>query len=213
MNRAERRKVQKNLGSNLAEVLQQVVEKTKENTEEISVVEEDLNILPLPIDQIVQKKCMTWVWIPMEGVQVTGKLFTAHDDEFSPGDWLVEMSIPGIYTDSYELTEDSPKLIGQALISAWNYKNIWKQHAGDFLEKQLMTSSVIEDIPEEDVELVPTTDTDFATVEVIEAEEEDEEEDGNGDVGDYPIRPPVELSEFQKTYKDVVSGVPSIFKT
>jgi len=212
MNRAERRKVQKNLGSNLAEVLQQVVEKTKENTEEISVVEEDLNILPLPIDQIVQKKCMTWVWIPMEGVQVTGKLFTAHDDEFSPGDWLVEMSIPGIYTDSYELTEDSPKLIGQALISAWNYKNIWKQHAGDFLEKQLMNSS----------------DTDFATVEVIEAEEEDEEEDGNGDVGDYPIRPPVELSEFQKTYKDVthndvthndvthndvVSGVPSIFKT
>jgi hypothetical protein len=212
MNRAERRKMQKNFGNNIANVLKEAVEKSNENTEESSVFEEDLNILPLPIQQIVENTYMMWVWVPMNGVQVFGKLFTKHEDGFSPGDWVVEMAIPEINAESYLFTDDAPKLVGQALVSAWNYKNIWKQHAGDFLERQLMTMSVIAGIPEEDAELVPITDTDFATVEVIEAEEDDDEEEGDGTVGDYPVRPPVELTEFQKTYTDVTSGVPSMFK-
>lgn len=208
MNRAERRKVQKKFGNNLADALKEAIQKNGDNvsdnddnigSEVMETEPEDLNILPLPVQQSVESTRMVWVWTPMEGVFVFGKLYTAHDDGFNPGDWIVELTIPGIDTESYALTDDAPKLIGQALISAWNYKNIWKQHAGEFLERQLMNRPVIAANDDDDIAEVPepVAPEELTTAEVIEAEPVEGEV-----VDDYPKRPPVSLEDYQATYAD-----------
>ena len=199
MNRAERRKVQKKFGDNLADALKEAIQKNADNVDNDSAETEpeDLNILPLPVQQIVEQTHMVWVWTPMEGVLVFGKLYTAHDDGFNPGDWIVELAIPGIDSQSYALTDDAPKMIGQALISAWNYKNIWKQHAGEFLERQLMNRPVIAAPDDDEPEVTETVaPEEFTTVEVIEPEPVEGEV-----VEDDPIRPPVLLEDFMATYK------------
>jgi hypothetical protein len=201
MNRAERRKVQKKFGDNFADALKEAIQKNSDNVdgEGMETEPEDLNILPLPVQQAVEQTHMMWVWTPMQGVFVFGKLYTAHDDGFNPGDWIVEMAIPGIDSESYAFTDDAPKLIGQALISAWNYKNIWKQHAGEFLERQLMQRPVIASVDDDLISEVAEQDSDV--VEILEDPNDQDSVDVEI-VDEYPTRPPVSLEDYQATYAD-----------
>lgn len=197
MNRAERRKMQKKLGDNLADALKEAMEKKNEIIEETQA--EDLNILPMPVEQIVEDHSMAWIWIPMGGVFVVGRLFTADVNERKKGDWVVELAIPGIDTDCYALTDEAPKTIGQALISAWNYKNIWKQHAGEFLEKQLMYRENVDVNEQVEDAVIPEPPGDFEVIEIIE----DPEDVVEGEVvEDFAKRPPVELNEYMKQFRE-----------
>lgn len=168
MNRAERRTIQKK-GKNLLELLKEAAEKSSEDAPQTE--QDDLNILPLPIDQRVEDDSMLWIWLPSEDTVVLGRLYTKHSDGYEPGDYIVELSMPkaieGVHTESFILNNDGAKVIGQCLVSAWNYKNIWKEHAGDFLERQLMTRTI--EAP---------------------AEDDEDEEESDGVVGE-PLREPV----------------------
>lgn len=180
--------MQRRLAPSLAEILKETNRKMLEKEETVSEeVLEDLNILPMPMHQIVDKTMMVWVWNPIESVYVFGKLCTKPDGDLVPGDWAVELALPGVEGNCYQFADDAAKIIGQSLISAWNYKNIWKQHAGDFLERQLMSDDEpVEETVEESVDVV----------EILEDPEEVVEE--------FVKRDPIELSEFQKTYREPV---------
>lgn len=106
--------------------------------------EDDLNILPMPIDQKVLPEYMLWTWQPTSRVLVSAYLFRKNVDyanfKHKRGEWYVvmekdeESATIGFSTDF-----DEAKLVGQALISAWNYERVWKLHAGTFMERQLFT--------------------------------------------------------------------------
>lgn len=48
--------------------------------------------------------------------------------------YLVSVQMPESDNFSYTLEGDTSKDIGQAILSAWNWKNVWKLHAGDLLD-------------------------------------------------------------------------------
>lgn len=103
---------------------------------------EDLNVLPLPATQdVIQKSMIVWKWPINNDFSVVATLYTKDTPEGKEvGSYEVELLTPG-KDEPFEINFDVPevaKFVGQALISAWNYKNIWKLHAGEFLERELM---------------------------------------------------------------------------
>ena len=127
---------------NIIEGLKEASERAKLNVE-TAEEQEDLNILPLPEDQIVMDDRIFWIWRPWgEDVVVHGILFTKDVDKGrelqQKGSYRVDLLMAGKSDNHFQLFGDSAKRIGQALISAQNYENIWKEYAGEFMEKQLM---------------------------------------------------------------------------
>jgi hypothetical protein len=107
---------------------------------------DDLNILPLPTEQRVEKDRIVWTWLPWgEEISIQGVLYTrdiplsySKSEMQKKGDYVVHMYFAGDSLDPVHFFGDCAKLVGQALISAWNYQHIWKQHAGDFIEMEVM---------------------------------------------------------------------------
>ena len=103
---------------------------------------DDLNVLPLPATQEIIQNCMiVWKWPIDNDFSIVATLYTKDvRNEGYAGDYIVQLLTPG-KDDLFEINFTVPeiaKFVGQALISAWNYKNIWKLHAGEFLERELM---------------------------------------------------------------------------
>lgn len=136
----------------LAEAMKKVGERFAEAQRQQNEAnqKEDLNILPMPLSQTIKKnkygEWLEWVWEPVGlGIKIIGILYTQDsqwpDDEAEPkpqGHYEVQLSMPYKELSScHTLDPIIAKGVGQALISAWNWKDIWKQHAGDFLEKEL----------------------------------------------------------------------------
>jgi hypothetical protein len=116
---------------------------------------EYLNILPMPDTQVISEKWIEWQWNVFEH-RVFGILYTQSYEFHQPGSYEVQLSMScGPKAQSvFVVSPDEAKALGQALISASNWRNIWKEHAGYFLEKQLMQQPVVDqdlkDIAEEE---------------------------------------------------------------
>jgi hypothetical protein len=103
---------------------------------------DDLNILPMPSSQEVNPgKWIKWTWNTAFEAKVFGILYlNDHEDGKlfnEKGSYEVQLSM------NYEhrlfiLTPADARDIGQAMVSASNWVNIWKDHAGYFMEKELM---------------------------------------------------------------------------
>ena len=130
----------------IVEGLREAGERIKEQQAEAELQEQaetDLNILPLPEEQVVLDDRIVWTWRPWgEEVSVHGILFTkrveTNTELQEKGSYRVDLALAGKNKNTFSLFSDSARFIGQALISAHNYQHIWKAYAGDFMERQLM---------------------------------------------------------------------------
>lgn len=99
---------------------------------------EDLNILPLPTRQdILADTWIRWTWVtPVAFIHVV--LFS-HKNGDSAHAGTFEINVSHNIDDGSEgITSEQAKAFGQALVSASNWHNVWKQHAGYFLEKEFL---------------------------------------------------------------------------
>lgn len=130
-------------GEGFKEILDKLSEAAKKKAETTAEVEqqqqnenqrEDLNVLPLPDDQAIHDDCIIWTWEcnGNDNFSVQAVLFTAGNKK---GQYQVEMFHTCIRSNVVGFLFDEAKEVGQALISAWQYQNVWKDHAGDFMEK------------------------------------------------------------------------------
>lgn len=146
----------------LAKVLTDAAARAQAKAAEINEAEDmepdvdDLNILPMPDRQeIVPGKWMQWTWFVGPEVKVFGILYLKDWEDKQKHQYEVQLSFPGPPMSVFNLPDDMPKYIGQAMISAGNYQKIWKAHAGEFLERELLGDSEPEDLPPNHVEIMP----------------------------------------------------------
>ena len=134
-NRAARRQAKK---KGFGEALSEFAQRAKDAQQQQGQPQgDDLNVLPLPATQDVIQDCMiVWKWPINNSFEVVAVLYTKDTPEGNKaGDYEVELG--AFSTINFSASEEA-KFVGQALISAWNYQNIWKLHAGEFMERQLM---------------------------------------------------------------------------
>ena len=94
---------------------------------------DDLNFLPLPDNQEIHDDCIIWTW-ECNGNDNFSVQATLHTSGNKKGEYYVEMfHTSGPNVVGFIFTE--AKEIGQALISAWRYQYVWKDYAGEFMEK------------------------------------------------------------------------------
>jgi hypothetical protein len=125
-----------------AQVLDKLVEglnKAKKNGSSISTSSDVANVLPKPTNQNIGDGVIVWQWMVPGEVIVEAVLATRTHNQSSleKGEYVVGVQFPESENATYALYGDSAKDVGQAILSAWNWKNIWRLHAGDFLLEEL----------------------------------------------------------------------------
>lgn len=97
---------------------------------------EDLNILPLPDTQWISKDEVEWVWAIEPNTQVSVVLHAVDKDDHRGGDF--EIILHQHKSEDYRsINATYAKRLGQVLISASNWHNVWKDHVGTLLERSL----------------------------------------------------------------------------
>lgn len=133
--------------SGLGKVLQKAIQDKSGN----ETLPEDFNTLVLPNSQDIETDRILWTWMVCEDVPpydgpedprtylITGELRTKGATK---GSYSVGMCIAHgdntIDIGTVNFAHNEAKDVGRALISAWNYHNVWKDHAGYFIEKEVM---------------------------------------------------------------------------
>ena len=131
-NRQQRRQMNKKspLGDAIKNLAQQV-QKSREENEQQS---EDLNILPFPSSQKIHEDRIDWKWDSLVNSE-----FTVHATYYmDSGVYHVELQTGKPFPDDdtdrtgevYCLSPDEPKVLGQALLAAWDWENRWQEHMG-----------------------------------------------------------------------------------
>lgn len=130
---------------------------------------DDLNMLPKPHLQEVGDGIIVWRWY-IGGVVIESILVTRQANQMGldKGEYTVSMKLPESDKGMYTLNGDIAKEIGQSLTSAWNWKNVWKLHAGDFLLGELSKE------PAQAVELDDITAVDDSEIVEVEVDLDDD---------------------------------------
>jgi hypothetical protein len=99
---------------------------------------EDLNILPLPVSQeIVPGKWIRWSWGKPAHMEVIVTLYLSrYENEFQAGDFNIELICDAPSTQ-FEFSPEDAKSLGQDIVSASNWRNVWKQHVGTLIEREV----------------------------------------------------------------------------
>ena len=97
-------------------------------------VEYDMNILPFPIRQKITEFGVVWEWhSEHKNITITSSLS-------STGEYHV--TVEGMYHSYFHKMEpDTAMSVGKAIASAANWINVWKQHAGEFLEREILSKN------------------------------------------------------------------------
>lgn len=161
----------------LAQVLDKIVEAMSKPREGGVKSEkgEVANILPKPDSQDIGDGLIIWHW-KTKDVTVESVLVTKENNpvKLPKGTYLVNLQMPQTDNCAYSLLGESAKEIGQAILSAYNWQNIWKLHAGDFLLEKLSQES------EPPVKLETCAPAEPLVVETVDVEP-------TSTVDDYPI--------------------------
>ena len=131
-NRQQRRQMNKKspLGDAIKNLAQQVQKSREDNEQQ----QEDLNILPFPASQKIHEDRIDWKWDSLVNSE-----FTVHATYYmDSGVYHVELQTGKPFPDDdtdrtgevYCLSPDEPKVLGQALIAAWDWENRWQEHMG-----------------------------------------------------------------------------------
>jgi hypothetical protein len=100
---------------------------------------EDFNVLPKPASQDIGYGLIIWRW-HVENITIEAALATNYVNRLSieKGEYHITVNwpLPGD-ENSYSVPLEVTKEFGKAMLSAYNWKEIWKLHAGDFLLEEL----------------------------------------------------------------------------
>lgn len=112
-----------------------------------------LNMLPKPDSQSIGNGIIVWQWIVEDKVFIQSVLATRNTNELGleKDGYLVTVKMPESDDFSYSMFDETAKDIGQALLSAWNWQNVWKLHAADFLLESLSQEPVVEPTVEPEI--------------------------------------------------------------
>lgn len=140
-----------------AQLLDKMAESKKNRSAEKT---EDFNILPKPNSQELKDGYILWTWKLNDGFVVESILATRHNNEagLEKGKYVVNVKMPQTESCTYSFFDNMAKDFGKAILSAWNWKEIWKLHAGDFLLAELS-----DDEPEPQVEVEVSTSSESQT--------------------------------------------------
>lgn len=118
----------------LAQVLDKIVEGMGKAKKNVST-DDAANILPKPISQEIGDGVIVWRWMVPGEIVVEAVLATRTDNQsgLEKNEYVVGIQMPDSENDTYALFGDAAKHLGQAVLSAWNWQNIWRLHAGDYL--------------------------------------------------------------------------------
>lgn len=119
-----------------AQVLDKIAEGVSRNAKKDDDV---LNMLPKPNNQEIGDGIIVWRWHLTSGTVIEAILATRHSNQVNleKDTYVVNVQFPKSNNCSYSFFDDTAKEIGQALLSAWNWQNVWKLHVGDFLLETL----------------------------------------------------------------------------
>lgn len=121
-NREQRRRAQKT--SPISGFLEKALKGSDPEKDELENV---LNTLPMPSKQEILPSEIRWTWkIGLHGT-VQAFYFGATNE------FHVELNTAGMLC----LKPDESLALGQALVSAWNWENVWQQHVGHFVQKEM----------------------------------------------------------------------------
>lgn len=150
----------------LAQFLDKVVEGMGKMKENNSQNNSDLaNVLPKPTTQTIgEDGTIYWSWITPTDILVQSLLATKENNEekIAKNEYIVRIFMQ-CKQDVLTFKDEEAKLIGQAVLSAYNWQNIWKIHAGEFLFEELSNES-----------------SNTPSVHVIDNESQDNESQDNG---------------------------------
>lgn len=119
----------------LAQLLDKVAEGLSKAKKNVAVGEDVANILPKPVSQEIGDGVIVWTWMVPGDITVESVLATRNNNQskLEKGEYVVGVKLPESENSTYALHGDTAKDLGQAILSAWNWKNIWRVHAGDYL--------------------------------------------------------------------------------
>ncbi len=98
------------------------------------------NVLPKPETQEIGDGIIAWRWTLCDGSVTIESLLATRDDNqanMRKDEYTVNLKMPESNKGTYILNGEVAKNLGQAILSAYNWKDIWKLHAGDFLLEEL----------------------------------------------------------------------------
>ena len=135
----------------MQQLLGGIAERVKQRGEEMQGQEpqEDLNILPFPVKQEICEKWIQWRWEPCNYVRIYAILYTQNQTRDTDGKgptsipkgfFEVQFSTDHKYEDDVimSFSSEEAKAIGLSMTSASNWINVWKEHAGMFIERDLL---------------------------------------------------------------------------
>jgi hypothetical protein len=126
----------------IAQLLDALVERKKSD-------DDVLNMLPKPSSQEIGDGFIVWRWV-IDGVAVIESVLVTRNSNptgLEKDKYVVNIQLPESDNGCYAFLEETPRELGQALLSAWNWQHVWKIHAGDFLLELLSQEPVQEPEP------------------------------------------------------------------
>lgn len=133
--------------------------KSKENSKNNAQNDDLINVLPKPDTQEIGDGVIVWRWTLLNGSAVVESVLAFKENNqqnLNKDEYVVSVKLPGSENGTYSFYDDTSKAVGQAILSAWNWKTIWKLHAGDFLLESLSDEQPVCS-PEPPVVYVPET--------------------------------------------------------
>ena len=102
-----------------------------------------LNMLPKPNSQEFGDGLIVWRWIT-DSVMIEAVLAVRENNSSGlPKDaYVVTMQMPESENFIWSMFDDTARIIAQALLSAWNWQNVWKLYAGDFILEEMAKQPV-----------------------------------------------------------------------
>lgn len=136
--------------SGIAQFMDKLMEGMNKAKAEGNTNSDVANVLPKPNTQDIGDGVIVWRWEVLDGAVMIESVLATRDDNqahLSKDEYVVSIDLPASETGKYSFYDDSAKEVGQAILSAWNWKEIWKLHAGDFLLETLSQEKTVCDEP------------------------------------------------------------------
>lgn len=156
--------------NNIAQFMDKIAEgisKAKQNSSQDKNlnVDDSLNILPKPTSQHIGDGIIVWRWEMLNGSVVVESILgikEKNQQKIGKDEYIVSLKMPSSENGTYSFYDDTSKVIGQSILSAWHWKEIWKIHAADLLLAEINdeADSDVEEEPKKEELILETIEVD-----------------------------------------------------
>lgn len=94
-----------------------------------------------PTNQVIGDGFIAWQWVLLEGnvvVESALSLREGNETNLPVGDYAVSLRLPASEQEGdpvYVFSDESVNIVGSALCTAWEWKDVWTEHAGEYLRE------------------------------------------------------------------------------